>query len=504
MSAPNLTPQGQKTVKQILELLKTTEFVPAISQILEIIQDLSSKNQNAQIQELVEAISKDLGLTSKIIIAANTVHFNHTGQRIHTITEAIHQVGLSEIRSLVVTLLFLSPLQDPLRSDEIRNVSSIALISGLIAQKVEILVPVESSEEILICSTLRHYGRLLITNFLSEEIGPLPEELDFQGIENFYHGKIGVTPLELGYHVASAMNLSSSILKSMEEFHENRIPSLIKDPDGIALIVSSFSMSLCQILEEDNINPEIIGERFKDLASKYAGVLKVDYKIIIELLEFVLQELGNFQTLYHLPPFQTDFIDRITCVNSGVGTTSLKSIHLKPTTSTDTFVLALQEITEMLTSEKTTSANIFQKIVRTVHEALRLRNCVILMREQKETTFHVNEAVGQNAFEFRTDFKINLEGKDLFSACLLRADDVLLQNLTEPKIHQHLLAWYKSISPAGTAFLLPIKDNDQMIGLIYGDKIDIGSISFTPDILRNLKALRNQIRIARKLFPSRH
>ena len=104
----------------------------------------------------------------------------------------------------------------------------------------------------------------------------------------------------------------------------------------------------------------------------------------------------------------------------------------------------------------------------------------------------------------REDFKINLEGKDLFSACLLRADDVLLQNLTEPKIHQHLPAWYKSISPAGTAFLLPIKDHDQMIGVIYGDKIDIGSISFTPDILRNLKALRNQIRIARKLFPSRH
>ncbi len=504
MSAPNLTPQGQKTVKQILDLLKTTEFIPAISQILEIIQDLSSKNQNAQIQELVDAISKDLGLTSKIIIAANTVHFNHTGQRIHTITEAIHQVGLSEIRSLVVTLLFLSPLQDPLRSEEIRNVSSIALISGLIAQKVELLVAVESPEEILICSTLRHYGRLLITNFLSEEIGLLPEDIDFQGKEAFYQGKIGLTPLELGYHVASAMNLSSVILKSMEEFHENRIPSLIKDSEGMALIVSSFSMSLCHILEAKNINPEVVGERFKDLAAEYAGILKVDYHIITELLEGVRKELEQFESLYHLPPFQSDFIDRITCVNHGLGTTSLQSIHLKPTTSTDTFVLALQEITEMLTSEKTTSTNIFQKIVPTVHEALRLRNCVILIKEAKETLFHVNEAVGQNAFEFRTEFKINLEGKDLFSACLLRADDVLLQNLTEPKIHQHLPAWYKSISPAGTAFLLPIKDNDQMIGVIYGDKVDIGSISFTPDILRNLKALRNQIRIARKLFPTHH
>ncbi|MES2308541.1 MAG: HDOD domain-containing protein [Verrucomicrobiota bacterium] len=499
MTIKPLSPQGIQTVHRTLQLIKTTESVPALSQILEVIQDLSSQSETIRVQELADAITKDISLTSKVLIAANTIQFNHSGQRIHTISEAIQQVGLSEIRNLAVTLLFLSPLQDPLKREEIRNISSIALMSGLIAHETQPLSSLESSEQVLICSTLRYYGRLLISNFFADEIGPVPENLDLEGVQDFYRKKLGASPMELGYHIAASLNLSPPIMKSMEPLHE-LVREHVKEPDGPFLILASFSMSLCDIIECDNLDPNVIGEKIKSLAKRYEGALKIDYKKVQEILHKAQLALENFQSLYHLLPFHTNFIDRLTCVNRGSGTTSLQSLHDKPVSSTDSFLFGLQEITEMLTSEKTHSHQIYQKIVKIVYEALRLRNCALLMKTGKDSAYSVQEALGQNAFEFRSEFKISLEGRDIFSACLLRADDVLLQNMTDPKIAQHLPAWFKGINPAGTAFLLPIKDQDQLIGVIYGDKLDIGSITFTPDIMRNLKALRNQLRIARKLF----
>lgn len=187
-------------------------------------------------------------------------------------------------------------------------------------------------------------------------------------------------------------------------------------------------------------------------------------------------------------------------MNKGTGTLDLKTDQKQPLNSVEALILGLQEITEMLTSEKTTSKSVYQKVTRIIHEALHLRNCALLFSPEKSAPYTVEEAIGQNAFEFRTEFRVNSDGRDLFSACLLRADDILLQNLTDPKIHSHLPSWYKSMNQAGTAFLLPIKDQDRVIGLIYGDKADIGSIVFSPDVMRNLKALRNQIRIARKIL----
>lgn len=500
MTSTILSATGKQTVQKVLELLKTNESTPALSQVLEVIQDLSEKSDTIKIQELADAITKDLSLTAKILIAANTVHFNHSGQRITTITEAIQQVGLSKIRNLTITLLFLAPLQDPLKSDEIRNISSIALMSGLISQQIQALTSICSPEQILICSTLRYYGRLLIANFFAEEVQPLDPELEGHHLEEHYRKKLGILPLDLGYQIAASLNLCSPILKSLEST-KNTIPSeIIQQPDGEYLIISDFSMSLCDIIESKKLEPEIVGEKIKNLAERFSSVLKIDYKKTQEILLKSQKELEQFEVLYHLPPIQTSFIHHLNCVNQGTGTLNSQNQKQELTTSLDIFVLGLQEITEMLTSEKTTSTQVYQKVIRIIHEALRLRNCAILMSPEESAPFVVQEALGQNAFEFRSDFKINKEARDIFSACTHRGDDVLLQNLTDPKIHQHLPAWFKTINQAGAAFLLPIKDQSRVIGIIYGDKVDIGSIIFSGDTMRNLKALRNQIRIARKVL----
>lgn len=287
----------------------------------------------------------------------------------------------------------------------------------------------------------------------------------------------------------------------MDTFEESSIQSYLNDPDGVYLIIASFSMFLCDILESHSIDPITVSEKFNVLSLRYQEALHIDEKIIKDILADAQKDLENFQNLYNLPPFQTDFIDRLSCVNNGASYLSVPPSHRKPVSITDTFLVGLQEITEMLTSEHTTSLQLIHKIVRTVYEALHLRNCVLLMSSEKEGHFSAQDALGENAFEFRSEFKINLEGKDVFSACILRADDVLIQNLNEPKISHHLPPWYKSINSAGTAFLLPIKDHEKVIGVLYGDQKEIGSIHFTPDVSRNLKALRNQIRITRKLFP---
>ena len=88
---------------------------------------------------------------------------------------------------------------------------------------------------------------------------------------------------------------------------------------------------------------------------------------------------------------------------------------------------------------------------------------------------------------------------DLFGLLCAKAADTLISDATDPAIAQRLPVWFKQKINAPTFVLLPLLSNSQVLGLIYGDRAQAGSLSIGERELTLLKALRNQLVMAMRL-----
>ncbi len=501
MQEPELSPLAQKTVSHVVHSLQSHDAVPAINQILEVIRDLSSKAESLQIAVLAEAITKDLSLSAKVLMAANTMHFNHHGTKVTTITEAIQRIGLKQIRNLAVTLLLIGPLQDESQKSELKQITSVALMSGLASQLIAQKAGFPSPEQALICSSMRHYGRILVMNFLLDEYRYVVKLAETCTLDEAYKQVLGLGVMELGLRVAEELNLAPVILRCMEPVNVELLKNPPDDEEEQLQVLSEFSMQLCELIEDGPQDTTVFNEKLAELARRFEPCLKVTYTSVDQLIRQTQGELDRFQALYRLKPLNSPFINRIHAVTKRSGYTVLESKSIEPDLSMspeELFIKGLEELTEVISGERVNLPEVYKAVVRTLHLGLRLKNTLLLFRRKGEQQFEIKEGIGQNLYEYKLEFRLALNSRDVFSACAARGDDVLLQDLREPKITAHLPDWHKTLSHAGTVVILPIKEQEHVIGVIYGEKDEPGSIELNSDIVRHLKALRNQIRIARR------
>lgn len=159
---------AQQTIKRVADGLEAGEAA-GLSEIVELIQQLSGHALNTSVQELGSLIGKDLVVTAKVIAAANTMGYNPTGVEVSTITQAIHVIGFNKIRQLAVSLLLIENAERTLNPTEKREIAALALCSGLMAESVMEKYGSNNPEQAFICASLRNYGRILMTTFMIEE-----------------------------------------------------------------------------------------------------------------------------------------------------------------------------------------------------------------------------------------------------------------------------------------------------------------------------------------------
>jgi HD-like signal output (HDOD) protein len=330
MQENGLSPLAEQTVQRVVLSLGTHDAVPAINQILEVIRDLSSKAESLQIAELGDAITKDVSLSAKVLMAANTIHFNHHGTKVTTITEAIQRIGLKQIRNLAVTLLLIGPLQDETQKLELKQITSVALMSGLAAQLIAKKAGFKSPEQALICASMRHYGRILIMNFLLDEYRYIHKLAETIPVADAYLQILGIGVMELGYRVAEEMNLSSVILQCMEAVPPEFLKSPPEEEEAQLQVVSAFSMELCELIEDGPQETAAFNEKLAELARRYEPSLKTTYSSIDQLIRQSQGELDRFQALYQLKPLTSPFISRMHIVTKRSGYTVLESKAIEP------------------------------------------------------------------------------------------------------------------------------------------------------------------------------
>lgn len=124
--------------------------------------NLLTEDQDARVHQLAETILKDSNLTSQLLRAANSIHFNPGGGAINTVTRAIIQVGFEGVRNICISLLLVDQLLGHQPRDRLLLAMARAFHAAVQARALMPRTEAESGEQVFIAALLYHVGELAI------------------------------------------------------------------------------------------------------------------------------------------------------------------------------------------------------------------------------------------------------------------------------------------------------------------------------------------------------
>lgn len=273
-----------------------------LTEIVELIQQLSGHARDTSVQELATLIGKDLVVTAKVITAANTMGYNPTGVEVSTLSQAIHVIGFNKIRQLAVSLLLIENAERTLNPTEKREIAALALCSGLMAESVMEKHGSNNPEHAFICASLRNYGRILMTTFMIEEYRRARILAMQEGAseDEAFNQVFGLTPLELGYHLLESAHLPEPILKSMRALPPDAVRKASQYPDVELLLLADLSVKLCEFALRSDLSAEEFEKSARALSNKSGRAFGLDVEGLLGALNDTGQQLTAFATAFGL------------------------------------------------------------------------------------------------------------------------------------------------------------------------------------------------------------
>jgi hypothetical protein len=163
----------------------------------------------------------------------------------------------------------------------------------------------------------------------------------------------------------------------------------------------------------------------------------------------------------------------------------------------DPLQTALGEVERLLASRPRNSKEIFTVAVRGIRAALRLRSCLLFLPESNGRLFAATIGSGTLFDEVRDQSVLDPHHRDVFTVCLERGEDAVIQEPSDPKIAPFIPDWFKGATGAGPLVLLPVRDGAGTFAVFCG-VVGVGErVALTPTRLQQLKALRNQLAVLR-------
>ena len=292
----HLDGKAQRTLEAIQQSLDSRES-RGLSNMVKLVQDLSSKALSLSVEELSNIIGADSAVAAKVISASNTLSYNPYGVPIKSVTQAIHLLGFDQISNLILSLLLLENANEERNPQEQREIASQTLFSAHIAREFALDLGIDRFQA-LACAALRNFGRLLMSSFMLVDYraaGRLKEKMTD---EEAYRKVFGLTPLELGQQLMSSSQLPKPVQKCLDELPEHVTRDLEKDPDNQLLLLSEASIQIVEIAQNPELSFEKHSEAILDMAHQFPGLHDYTTSTIHGLFSRIQARLNEFSQDY--------------------------------------------------------------------------------------------------------------------------------------------------------------------------------------------------------------
>ena len=186
--------------------------------------------EETTLNDIAELISKDMGLSTKILRVANSSFYSFP-QQIASINQAVSILGLNAVRSLVLSFSFLSLGNKAKKSHfDFEQFWERSLVEAAGTKLILEQVPNADTEEAFTCGLLQNIGQLIFATTLPKEYDQILDRLKENESQDKGQDKtdqnqlelelIGITHAEIGYEVAKVWGLPESLLLPIQYHHQ--------------------------------------------------------------------------------------------------------------------------------------------------------------------------------------------------------------------------------------------------------------------------------------------
>jgi HD-like signal output (HDOD) protein len=517
---------AEVTLEYLLRRMRFKSDFPTLSAQVSRVQAFSDSESDSM-QNLCDEVLQDVALTQKLLRVVNTAHFRRAGtDPISTVSRAVALIGVGGVRNMALSLMLLDHMEDKAHAQQLKVEFLRTVMAGTLAS--ELSGHSKEAEAAYLGALFRNLGRLLVNYYLPEDAEQIRELAEKTGIDEVKAAQkiLGVTLEMLGDKVGRIWGLPDSLRECMAT-PTGAIPtrSMAGKPDRSWWMASLANAAADSMLSAE---PADLGKVLSGLNANYAKALDLGANDLQDAAGRARKRLTELTHALNVNvPAQSAagrFVDNyyVDAPNgaSGDGGPTPEALGLStedgaltasmPLSELDTanvLTNGIQDITNTLL-ENFRLNDVLHMILETMLRAMSCRRVIFCLRDPKTGALLGRMGIGEGVEQVKAQFKVPMVAQpggtpDLFSIVCLKNADMLIADAKAATIASRLPAWFKGPAYASTFLLLPLTmkrkgQPDMVVGMIYADKAEAGTLQINEKELSLLRTLRNQAVMAFK------
>ena len=263
---------NKKALQQLLGGIETMPSLPSLyTQIMEELQ-----SSDACIASVGEIISKDMGMTAKVLQLVNSSFFGMP-RHISNVKEAIVLLGMDVVKILVLGIEVFSRFsKSTLSVISVDKIHDHCVRAGVIAKKIAILEKMDKkkADNAMMASILHDLGKFILAQYFPDEYKKVMEMVYQESLPVFKAEKqvFNVTHAEVGAYLLGLWGLPDAIVEGIA-FHHS--PGKYADEEfGICGI-----LHVAELMEHHEQQQPGTWEKLNGLDTKYMEKIRLQDRI---------------------------------------------------------------------------------------------------------------------------------------------------------------------------------------------------------------------------------
>lgn len=517
------------TFEYLMRRMRFKSDFPALSASVARIQALSD-SESENLQTLCDEILGDVALTQKLLRLVNTAHFRRAGSdQISTVSRAVALIGMAGVRNMALSLMLLDHMPDKEHAHHLKVEFLRSVMAGTLAS--ELSRTAKEGEQVYIGALFRNLGRLLVAFYLpedAEQIRVYAKEHTKDGAEpdeaEASSEVLGMSFDQLGQSVGKQWGLPDTLMQCMAT-PTGSVPRLSQAgrPERMTWLATLANEGAQTMLKTAPVD---LGKALEDLNKQYAKSLDLSPTALQDAAGRARKRMTEMTAALNLSVpaqspaerlLETYYVDAPNAgqdspspedlgLDSQNGALSQSVPMLGAQSPSDVMAAGIQDITNTMVDQFRLN-DVLQMILETMLRALDCRRVIFCLKDAKSGMLVGRIGLGDGADVVKSLFKVpvdrvDLASADLFSAVCLKNVDTLIADASKASVSARLPTWFKDHIQAPTFLLLPMVikrgPQDIVLGMIYADKGQVGSMKIDERELSMLRTLRNQAVMAFK------
>jgi HD-like signal output (HDOD) protein len=260
--------------EQLKQLATRTRCLPTLPTLhAQLTEELRKEEPSMEIVSKI--ISKDIGMTTKILQLVNSAFFG-LSQSVSNTSEAALYLGLATIRALVLDLQVFSQFeQKTIKGFSIDSLAQHCWMTGALARRIAIIEHCDPKidDQCFLAGLLHDVGQLILASGLSDQYAGVLEKARAQGqsIWEVEQAEFGTTHAEVGAYLLGLWGLPNPVIEAVA-LHHRPADAIIKafSPVVAVHVANAFSH------DQTGTHPEWPGNKI-DVA--YLATLGLDGRV---------------------------------------------------------------------------------------------------------------------------------------------------------------------------------------------------------------------------------